>query len=91
MSPKETKERIFALLLVFVAVIFFWMAFHQNGLTLTYFARDYTATSVDKYSYIWFDLFALLPLAISLICFYYTVKKYRPPAKILIGNGCFMG
>jgi POT family proton-dependent oligopeptide transporter len=81
MSPKETKERIFALLLVFVAVIFFWMAFHQNGLTLTYFARDYTATSVDKYSYIWFDLFALLPLAISLICFYYTVKKYPATSK----------
>jgi len=76
MSPKETKERIFALLLVFIAVIFFWMAFHQNGLTLTYFARDYTATSVDKYSYIWFDLFALIPLAISLVCFYFTVKKY---------------
>ena len=31
--------------LVFAVVIFFWMAFHQNGSTLTYFARDYTATS----------------------------------------------
>ena len=37
------RDRLVALSLVFVVVIFFWMAFHQNGLTLTYFARDFTA------------------------------------------------
>ena len=42
--PSETKERIICLCLVFAVVIFFWMAFHQNGATLTFFARDYTAT-----------------------------------------------
>jgi POT family proton-dependent oligopeptide transporter len=41
-SPAETKQRIVALLLVFLVVIFFWMSFHQNGLSLTYFAREYT-------------------------------------------------
>ena len=35
LSAKETKDRIVALCLVFAVVIFFWMAFHQNGLTLT--------------------------------------------------------
>lgn len=75
LSPKETRERIVALLLVFAAVIFFWMAFHQNGLTLTYFARDYTQTSVSRFTNIWFDLFALLPVAIALIAGYYTVKR----------------
>lgn len=34
-----------ALCLVFAVVIFFWMAFHQNGLTLTYFADQFTAKS----------------------------------------------
>ncbi|MBK8882494.1 MAG: hypothetical protein IPN67_08960 [Bacteroidales bacterium] len=28
--------RIVALVLVFIVVIFFWMSFHQNGLTLTF-------------------------------------------------------
>ena len=42
LSPKETKDRLVALFLVFAVVIFFWMAFHQNGMTLTYFARDFT-------------------------------------------------
>ena len=44
-SPEETKERIICLCLGFAVVIFFWMAFHQNGATLTYFARDFVATS----------------------------------------------
>ena len=46
LTPEQTKARIQALLLVFAVVIFFWMAFHQNGLTLTFFARDYTAQAV---------------------------------------------
>ena len=27
---------------MFGVVIFFWFSFHQNGLTLTYFAKEYT-------------------------------------------------
>ena len=42
LTPAETKQRIIALCLVFAVVIFFWMAFHQNGLTLTYFADEFT-------------------------------------------------
>ncbi len=44
-DAKDTSERIVCLCLVFTVVIFFWMAFHQNGATLTYFARDFVATS----------------------------------------------
>jgi POT family proton-dependent oligopeptide transporter len=41
-GAKEVKQRILALLAVFAVVIFFWFSFHQNGLTLTMFAKDYT-------------------------------------------------
>lgn len=41
LSPEETKQRVVALVLVFAVVIFFWMSFHQNGLTLTSFAKFY--------------------------------------------------
>ncbi len=61
MSTEEVKERLIALGLVFTVVIFFWMAFHQNGLTMTYFARDYTASSVDAMGAIPFSLFMLVP------------------------------
>lgn len=42
MSPQEVKQRILALFAVFGVVIFFWFSFHQNGLTLTFFAKEYT-------------------------------------------------
>jgi POT family proton-dependent oligopeptide transporter len=45
LTPAQTKERIICLCLVFAVVIFFWMAFHQNGITMYQFAREYTATS----------------------------------------------
>jgi POT family proton-dependent oligopeptide transporter len=42
MSLQEVRQRIWALFAVYGVVIFFWFSFHQNGLTLTFFARDYT-------------------------------------------------
>lgn len=48
MSVKEIRQRIYALFSVFAVVIFFWFSFHQNGITLTYFANDYTNLSVLK-------------------------------------------
>lgn len=56
MSKAEVKERLIALGLVFFVVIFFWMAFHQNGLTLTYFARDFTQTSASNWTGMIFDV-----------------------------------
>jgi POT family proton-dependent oligopeptide transporter len=41
MNAAEIKQRIWALFAVFGIVIFFWFSFHQNGYSLTYFARDY--------------------------------------------------
>ena len=46
MDAAEIKQRIYALFAVFAVVIFFWMSFHQNGFSLTYFARDYVDLSV---------------------------------------------
>jgi POT family proton-dependent oligopeptide transporter len=41
MNVAEIKQRVYALFAVFGIVIFFWFSFHQNGYSLTYFARDY--------------------------------------------------
>lgn len=45
MDIKEIRQRLAALYAVFAVVIFFWFSFHQNGLTLTFFAKDYTDLS----------------------------------------------
>ena len=49
MSATEIRQRIYALFAVFGVVIFFWLSFHQNGYSLTYFARDYVDLSVIKH------------------------------------------
>lgn len=46
MSAQEIRQRIYALFAVFGVVIFFWLSFHQNGYSLTYFARDYVNLDV---------------------------------------------
>ena len=66
LTAKETKERIVALVLVFAVVIFFWMAFHQNGLTLTWFARDYTANATEGFNRIGFDVINLALIAVAI-------------------------
>ncbi len=47
MASVPEKKRIIALIVVFAIVIVFWMVFHQNGSTLTYFADDNTEWNVS--------------------------------------------
>lgn len=61
-STKEEKPRVISLLLVFLVVIFFWMSFHQNGLVLTFFARDYTVKEVGPIDQMFFNLGHILIL-----------------------------
>ena len=86
LTPQQTKERLIALGLVFAVVIFFWMSFHQNGLTMTFFARDYTATEVSGPTNLLFSLYGLVPF----ILFFYGVymvltgeKKMKPVGGIM--------
>ncbi|MBR1402111.1 MAG: peptide MFS transporter [Prevotella sp.] len=60
LTKEETKERIVALCLVFAVVIFFWMAFHQNGLSLTYFANEFTEKSAEGVHTMPFDVINLV-------------------------------
>ena len=41
----DIRQRIYALFAVLGIVIFFWFSFHQNGVSLSYFARDFVNTS----------------------------------------------
>jgi len=68
LSSQQIRERLIALGLVFFVVIFFWMAFHQNGFTMTIFARDYTQLGhVSPTTYVLFDLTQLLPILFAII------------------------
>ena len=66
LSPKQTKDRITALLLVFAVVIFFWMVFHQNGATLTKFAEVFTTNSGGGWTRIGFNVWALATIVVGI-------------------------
>ena len=44
LSPDEARLRVTTLLAMFGIVAVFWLAFYQNGFTLTFWARDNTVT-----------------------------------------------
>jgi proton-dependent oligopeptide transporter, POT family len=47
MDAVPESKRVFALIVIFIIVIVFWMVFHQNGSTLTYWADDNTDWNVS--------------------------------------------
>ncbi len=63
LTPKQEKQRITALLIVFGIVIFFWMAFQQNGAALSLFAKNYTQLNTGRGTGMLFDLVAILAMA----------------------------
>lgn len=77
LSPSETNNRIIALCLVFAVVIFFWMAFHQNGLTLTYFADEFTAKrsfGIESMAFDVFNLVAIIFIVYALFSLFQSKK-----------------
>ena len=83
LTPEQTKSRITALMLVFAVVIFFWMAFHQNGLTLTFFARDYTAQSVEGPMRIGFSVMNLALIIVAVYALFQIFQSEKAKGKLL--------
>ena len=85
LTPKQTKDRIIALLLVFAVVIFFWMAFHQNGSALTFFAKKYTDLSVSGGMRIGFSIFSLALLAVAVYTGFGTFQSKTMQNRVICG------
>ena len=91
METKIIKQRIYALLAVFGVLNFFCFAFYQDGLTLTFFARDYTdlrnwGVDFNKVN----TFFIILATPIVLVIFSSLRKKGKEPStlkKMAIGMG----
>ena len=85
MSKAETRERIICLCLVFAVVIFFWMAFHQNGLTLTWFADEFTATSSSGVQSMLFDVTNLVAVIVIVYALFSLFQSKTSKAKMWAG------
>ena len=89
---KEIKQRLYALFAVLGIVIFFWLSFHQNGQSLSLFARDFVVTESIAPE-IWqavnpFFVITLPPLILLLVgTLARRGKEISTPKKIAIGMG----
>ncbi len=82
LSPAETKARVVALCLVFAVVIFFWMAFHQNGLALTYFADEFTAKTSEGIQSMAFNVWNLVVVIIAVYAAFSAFQSETKNGKI---------
>jgi POT family proton-dependent oligopeptide transporter len=86
LTPAQTKKRIVALCLVFAVVIFFWMAFHENGLTLTFFADKFvnpTSTGIQSMA---FDILNLVMLVVIVYAGFSLVQSKQKKTKLISGG-----
>ena len=83
LTPAETKARMTALFLVFAVVIFFWMAFHQNGLTLTYFADEFTEKTSEGLQSMAFNVWNLVAIIIAVYAGFSIFQSDSAKGKIM--------
>ena len=82
LSPAETKARVVALCLVFAVVIFFWMAFHQNGLALTYFADEFTAKTSEGIQSMAFNVWNLVIIIVAVYAGFSAFQSESKKGKV---------
>lgn len=81
LTKKQENDRVIALVIIFAIVIFFWLAFHQNGAALSLFAKSYTELSVNKWTFLLFDLPGLLSV-LAIILSFVLILNPKTVAKV---------
>jgi proton-dependent oligopeptide transporter, POT family len=88
-APAEARTRVVTLLMVFVVSAVFWLAFYQNGFTLTFWARDNTVTSVPPERFQSIEPLAVILLSPVLVALWMALQRRNAepstPDKMLIG------
>lgn len=89
MNAVPNSRRIIALIVIFAIVIVFWMVFHQNGSTLTYWADDNTDWNVTGTISNSINAFWVLALTFPLVWFWGWLdkrgKEPSTPTKMAFG------
>ena len=89
-DAKEIKQRLYALFAVLIVAVFFWFSFHQNGQSLSIFARDFVKTDSIAPE-IWqcinpFLVIVLTPIIMGIFASLTKKgKEFSTPRKIALG------
>src|SRR5688500_16046520 len=88
MAAVPEWKRIMALIVIFLIVIVFWMVFHQNSISLTWWAEDHTSSLPGILSFGINPLFIIiLPTPLAAFWSWLDRKNMEPstPMKMMIG------
>jgi len=89
-DANEIRQRLYALFAVLAVVVFFWFSFHQNGQSLSVFARDFVNTDTVAPE-IWqcinpFFVIVLTPIIMFIFAWFAKRKmEVSTPKKIALG------
>ena len=89
---KELRQRLYALFAVLIIAVFFWFSFHQNGTSMSLFAKDFVNTSLFPPE-VWqavnpFFVIVLTPIIMAVFgSLARKGKEISTPKKIGIGMG----
>lgn len=85
LTKEQTRSRITALMLVFAVVIFFWMVFHQNGVTLTKFAEVFTEPSTSSWTHFLFNVWSLAGIVVLVYALFSFFQSHSGKSRIISG------
>jgi len=87
--PEVQKQRVGALFIIFGIVVLFWMAFHQNGSTLTFWAEKNTRTTWNPEIFQVFNAVFVVGFTPLVVWFWSRMRRLgkepSTPAKIGVG------
>jgi proton-dependent oligopeptide transporter, POT family len=88
-SAHDGQARVMTLLIVFAVSAIFWIAFYQNGFTLTFWARDNTVTSFAPESFQSVEPLGVIVFSGSLVAIWAWMGRRgiepSTPLKMLLG------
>ena len=88
-SADEARSRVLTLLVIFVLSVVFWLAFYQNGFTLTFWARDNTITSIAPETFQSVEPLGVIVFSATLVWFWGWLGRRglepSTPMKMLLG------
>jgi len=93
--PEQARSRVLTLMVIFVISAVFWIAFYQNGFTLTFWARDNTITNIPPESFQSVEPLGVIVFSGAFVAIWTWLAKrgHEPstPMKMLIGIALVAG
>jgi POT family proton-dependent oligopeptide transporter len=74
-DSRDARARVLSLIVIFVIAAVFWLAFYQNGFSMTFFARDNTDTRISPEAFQSVEPFFIVTLTPLLVATWAALRR----------------